>query len=189
MSNFDCAECGGKVTPKQGRGRMRVFRRGVEPFEIPETFPLHTCECCGETYVLPEQVPALEAELRVAFLEWQSKKIEEWVSLLECRHGVTRGRIATACGITPSYLSHLIAGTDLASVTLQRLLEAFVASAGEFQRHLEGRPLCRDAYYPCGVSNRAPLELEPINDYEWLEGIEPSAQDHHPCQLYVVDAA
>ncbi|WP_437486628.1 helix-turn-helix transcriptional regulator [Sorangium sp. So ce1014] len=78
--------------------------------------------------------------LRKQFLKIQSSHYRELIDILVQRHCVTQKDIVRACAITPSYLSHVIAGKRQASTTLTRLLEAFVADNGEFERHIHGKP-------------------------------------------------
>lgn len=44
--------------------------------------------------------------------------------------------VEAVCGVTKTYLAHVMAGRKEASVTLMRLLESFVMNAAEFDRHM-----------------------------------------------------
>jgi len=73
------------------------------------------------------------------------------VTTLCQRHGVSQRDVEVACAVTPSYLSHVIAGRKQASVTLTRLVESFVANGAELDRHLAGRPWSSAGYIPFPV--------------------------------------
>lgn len=177
MNEFECTQCGGRVSPRVSSGRTRVFRVGVPPMPIPEDFEIPTCSRCGETYVLPENEPALHARLREAFLRWQSVNFERWVSDLETIHSVTRSRIARACGVTPSHLSHLLAGKDMASETLQNLIEAYVASPREFARRLKGKALTAPDF------RTEPLAFGAPSDSHWVKKPSRATNDNNVVYL------
>lgn len=139
LEEFSCAECGKRVVPKTGPGRTREYVRGCR-LPIPDDFPIPTCTGCGETYMTAEISAKLDALLREKYLLLQSDHYRRLVSILVRRHGVTQKDIIRTCQVTPSYLSHVLAGKKQASTTLTRLLEAFVACPSEFKRHLEEIP-------------------------------------------------
>lgn len=177
MNEFECTQCGGRVSRLKSSGRTRIFRAGVPPMPIPDDFELHTCSSCGETYVLPEYEVELHASLREAFLRWQSVNFESWVASLETIHSVTRSRIARACGVTPSHLSHVLAGKDLASETLQNLLEAYVASPKEFARRLKGRPLTASEF------RTEPVAFGSPSDSHWVKKPSKAGNDNNVVYL------
>lgn len=146
-----CPECGHEVRLARGVGRTREYRRGVPPMPIPDDFDVPTCSNCGETFMLAETLPALEESQHQAYLSWQSSHLEEIVRVLSERHGASKRQIAGICGVTPSHLSHLLAGTDAASVTLLRLMESLLVCRSEFERHIEGSPLPVASAFPYGV--------------------------------------
>lgn len=137
---FTCGECGNRVTLRTGKGRTREFARGF-PVPIPDDFALPTCVSCGETYHLPEIDRKLDPICRAETCKAQALHYRRLVDLLMERHGITQRAIVRACGITPSHLSHILGGEQIASTTLTHLLEAFMACEQEFQRHLDGRAL------------------------------------------------
>jgi transcriptional regulator with XRE-family HTH domain len=138
---FPCVMCGADVHLVGGKGRTRLIARDVE-WPIPNDFKLPTCSECGEIYFSIEYTDTLDALLDSEYAAHQAAHVGRLVSILRSRHGVTSRDVEKVCSVTPSYLSHVIAGRKKASVKLQRLLEAYVADSSEFTRHLEGRPWC-----------------------------------------------
>ena len=134
-----CAECGKLVRLLKGSGRTREYVRGV-PLPIPDDFLIPTCTSCGETYITEDVSSKLDPILKKQYLKLQSEHFRRLTNILMRRHGITQREIVRVCGITPSYLSHVLAGKRQASTTLTRLLEAFVDSRSEFERHLKGQP-------------------------------------------------
>ena len=136
---FYCAECGGDVVDTTGPGRVAEYRRGIE-LPIPDDFTIPTCRSCGETYLSVERSDRLEKRQRPAFEAWLRAHGAELIELLLARHRTSLRHLETACGLTSTYLSHVKSGRKTASLPLLRLLEAFVATPAELDRHLEGRP-------------------------------------------------
>lgn len=153
--SFLCSECGHDVRLEPGTGRTHEYLRGVV-LPIPDEFELPTCSHCGEIYAIPEVSRKLDALLRKVYLDRQAKHYRVLVTVLCIRHGVTQKDVEAACAVTPSYLSHVLAGRKQASVTLTRLIEAFVADGAEFDRHLAGHPWTAVGLCPFGV--RAPSD-------------------------------
>ncbi|HZF50454.1 MAG TPA: helix-turn-helix transcriptional regulator [Polyangiaceae bacterium] len=175
FETFPCAECGHDVELATGTGRTREYVQGHH-LPIPDNFLLPTCTSCGETYTTQEISEALDAMLSREFRRRQSAHFRVLVEILTQRHGVTQKEIVRACGVTPSHLSHVISGKKEASLTLTRLLEAFVASKDEFIRHLENRPWTR-ATIPLYQVRRdwkrsAAWQREPTGDAEPLSRLE-----------------
>ena len=135
---FTCAECGGEVDYRAAPNRMYDYAQGYV-LPIPDDFLIPTCDSCGEQYFTQAITERLDSILRSAFLAQQTSHYRELVDTLVQRHGVSQRDIVRACGITPSYLSHILAGKRHASTTLTRLLEAFVICSSEFERNVEGR--------------------------------------------------
>jgi hypothetical protein len=150
FKSFSCGECGHQVGLHAGPGRTHDYAVGVT-IAIPDDFPIPTCPRCGEVYILPEVAEELEPILREKFLSAQSEHYCALVKILALRHNVTKKDIVRTCGITPSYLSHVLAGKRQASTTLTRLLEAFVADGSEFERHVNRRPWSYEGVFPFGV--------------------------------------
>lgn len=136
---FDCAACGGRVKLSAKAGRVREYRRGLA-LPVPREFRIPTCTECGEEYLSVEQAEELERLQAPAYREWQATHLKEVVRSIQSRHGVTLRQIEAACDITPTYLSHLLAGRKEASLTLVRLLEAQSLYPAEFERQLRGVP-------------------------------------------------
>ena len=147
---FRCAECGGHVVDATGPGRAHQYHPGVE-LPIPADFAVPTCKSCGETYFSVERGDALAKAQRPAFDAWLKSRSAELVPLLVARHRVSLRHLETACGLTPTYLSHVKNGRKTPSLMLVRLLEAFASSSTELQRHLDGRPWRRDEPLSLGL--------------------------------------
>ncbi len=135
---FPCAECGGEVDYRATAGRTYDYAEGCV-LPIPDDFLIPTCDSCGEQYFTQAISERLNALLRNAFLAQQASHYRELVNKLMQRHAVSQKDIVRACGITPSYLSHILAGKRHPSTTLTRLLEAFVVCSSEFERNVQGR--------------------------------------------------
>lgn len=134
---FRCGFCGALVKAKKAAGRTHDYRRGV-PLPVPADFPIPTCSGCGEEYMSVEQARALEAKQAPAYAAWQAAHVGEVVRRLQTLHHVTLRQIEAACGVTGTYLSHVVAGRKEASSTLVYLLEAYALSPAEFQRRQSG---------------------------------------------------
>jgi transcriptional regulator with XRE-family HTH domain len=113
---------------------------GVE-VELPAELELPTCEVCLDYSVPKSMAPAVAEAVRERLAEWQGPHVSNQVNALCRRHHVSRRRVAAALGVTASYLSNIAAGDKLASLTLLRLLRAFVAVPAEFTAALNGEPL------------------------------------------------
>jgi hypothetical protein len=131
-----CAECGGTIRLVSAKGDWREFRRGVR-VRIPDDVLVPRCEGCGETYLGEDDSARLDASARKAFLAEQVAVYTRCVDALQREHGATLREIERVCGVTPTYFSHVMKGRRVASLTLTRLLEAFVACPPEFERHRE----------------------------------------------------
>jgi hypothetical protein len=134
---FPCGECGGTVRMLPANGEICEFRRGVR-VALPDHVLLPRCDRCGETFFSEEDSARVDAAARAVYLDGQRALYARCVEALQRGHGATLREIEAACGVTPTYFSHVMKGRRVASLTLTRLLEAFVASPGEFARHREG---------------------------------------------------
>ncbi|MBK8995683.1 MAG: helix-turn-helix transcriptional regulator [Myxococcales bacterium] len=105
---------------------------------IPDDYEVPTCDGCGTVYMTQELTRRLDKVFRRKYLERQQALLGRLVQTLRVRHEATQRDIERACGVTPSYLSHLLAGRREASVTLVRLIEAFVISPTAFEFSLQG---------------------------------------------------
>lgn len=130
-----CEVCGHTVESRVAAGRVHEYRRGLE-LPVPDTFAIPTCSSCGEIYLSEQGYEELAAAQKPAFLEWQKAHIAELVRVLQEKHDVRLRDIERACGVTATYLSHLLGGRNEASQVLINLLEAFTLSAEEFDRKL-----------------------------------------------------
>jgi len=173
---FRCAECEvGTVRYAKGRGRVREYAWGVT-LEVPEDVKIPQCDQCGETYVQPTDMAALDRRMRLVFTEWAAERLGAFVDILVLRHGVTQRQIAAICDVTPSHLSHILAGSAAPSMTLVRLLEAFAASKAEFDRHLRGGSAALRALYPFVVRQPGFAPPEDARAYEGTMQGWPIAQ-------------
>jgi hypothetical protein len=141
---FPCGECGRTVRMLPAKGEVREFRRGVR-VPVPASVLLPTCEGCGETYLSETDSARVDAAVREVFLEGQRALYARCVGALQREHGATLREIEKICAVTPTYFSHVMKGRRVASLTLTRLLEAFVACPAEFERHREGAPRAEGA--------------------------------------------
>lgn len=162
---FRCGECGSLVKALKRRGRTREYRRGVL-LPVPDDFPIPTCVGCGEEYLSVAEAEALDRLQQPVFVERQKRHCGEVVDRIKATHGVTLRAIEQACGVTGTYLSHVLAGRKEASATLVYLLEAYSLSESEFRRRLSGgswaqAPLpspTAQCYQPAAVMAEAPEE-------------------------------
>lgn len=167
MSNeITCELCGESVAPATGPGRSFLYRRGLT-LPVPDDFAIPTCVGCGELYLSEADHKALARAQQPAFMEWQRQHLSAVLDSIKETHGVRARDIERACGVTTTYLSHLIAGRNEASDTLLRLLEAFDLNPSEFHRCLSGtswakakfaaiQPAIRvGTYFPQGVESTA----------------------------------
>lgn len=138
FKKFSCGECGGTVEMVPSRGQTLPYVRGYE-VPIPDGFEIPICKKCGEIYIITEIEKDLWPLLKTRFLQMQAAHYRELTRILVERHGVKHHDIVRACGITPAYMSHVLNGKRVASTTLTRLLEAFVACGAEFERHRQGQ--------------------------------------------------
>lgn len=149
-SDFRCSNCGGQVKLHAGGERFRTFRWGLS-LPIPQDVEIPTCEKCGETYVSAEQTAELERRMQDVFKHWAADHVGRIVKILAQRHSVNLRQIARICDITPSHLSHILGAQKPPSVTLIRLLEAFVACGSEFDRQRQGKPFQIGRAFPHAV--------------------------------------
>jgi transcriptional regulator with XRE-family HTH domain len=80
----------------------------------------------------------LDALLHEQFLTRQAGQLRTCIHILKLRHSVTQQQIEDACGVTRSYLSHLVSGKREASEPLMRLIEVFTLSVDAFEQAREG---------------------------------------------------
>jgi Helix-turn-helix len=132
---FDCVECLGPVQLVAKPGRMHLYRRG-HCLPVPDDFVAKTCARCGEMYLDDDETERLDLLLAPVFLKQQSKYVRSLVDNLREKHGVSLRDIERACGVTNTYLSHVIGGKRETSTTLIRLIEAFVRNPQEFRLYL-----------------------------------------------------
>lgn len=140
---FFCPTCEvGRVLPRKLGGRKAVARPGVTVL-LPSSLELPTCNHCLDYSVPEDREAEVAAAVELALLDWQKGFVAEAVGRLCSLHNVTRRRVAAALDVRAEYLSNLTAGnaTKTASVTLLRLLRAFVASPQEFVHALRNEAL------------------------------------------------
>lgn len=132
---FECDRCDGPVMLKTGPGRRREFRQGIT-LQVPEDFPIATCAGCGETYLTTSQAQRLDDLLK----DELAAECRELVASVRRDADLTQKEVELACGVTPTYLSHVLSGKKQPSATLLRLLEAFAIFPCEASRHVAGMP-------------------------------------------------
>jgi transcriptional regulator with XRE-family HTH domain len=173
---FRCADCEvGTVRYAKGRGRFRDYAWGVT-LEVPQDVKIPQCDKCGETYVQAADIVELDRRMKTVFTEWAAHRLSEIVGVLVLRHAVTQRQIAAVCDVTPSHLSHILAGSAAPSMTLVRLLEAFASSQTEFDRHLSGGSAALRALYPFAVRQPGFAPVADAGAYEGTMQGHPIAQ-------------
>lgn len=135
--SFQCGSCGDKVELMRGEGRTREYRFGVS-LPIPDDALVATCRGCGETWSTAEEAAELHALQAPAFAAWQRRHCAKVVARIQATHGATLREIERACGVTATYLSHVLSGRKEASATLLRLLEAYSLAPSEYARQRDG---------------------------------------------------
>lgn len=127
----DCGVCGGAVLSVVGPGRTFEYRPGIH-LDVPEDFPLVTCQTCKETYLTSAEAEALEAALEKPFERYCREQVDT-----ACEHaGVSLRELARAAGVTYLEISEARAGKTWTSLCLLRLVEIFTRQPDELHRHL-----------------------------------------------------
>jgi transcriptional regulator with XRE-family HTH domain len=106
--------------------------------DIPSDFGIPTCVNCGEEMMSAQISSRLDAILQEQYLKRQATQLRTSIQLLKLRHSVTQQEIEDACGVTRSYLSHLMSGKREAGATLMRLIEIFTLFGDTFEHAREG---------------------------------------------------
>jgi transcriptional regulator with XRE-family HTH domain len=131
-----CTEChSGNLTSKAVPGRTFLYRKGVE-LQLPDTFEVPTCDKCGAEIYSEELHRAAEAEVRPEFVKQQRHHIGLLLDTIKTEQRCTLRQIEDACGVTPTYLSHVASGRKEASDLLIGQLEAFALYSEELPRRL-----------------------------------------------------
>lgn len=134
-----CTEClKGKLVPQGGAGRLFTYRRGSS-YELPEDFLVPTCEACGADFLDDALEEAARELLKPRYLEDQKRHIAYLVETIRAAASVTNRELEKACGVTPTYLSHLLKGRKEASEPLIGLLESYAIHPEEVRRRLSRR--------------------------------------------------
>lgn len=161
--SFRCGNCGDKVEMVAGKGRTREYRFGLQ-LPIPDDALIPTCRGCGETWLSVEDAAALDALQAPAYAAWQKAHCTKVVDRIQARHGATLREIERACGVTATYLSHVLSGRKEASATLVRLLEAYSLSPSEYVRQRDGGSWAQAAlaFSAPRRTHRPPARLGPL---------------------------
>jgi len=130
--SFECPTCGGTVARRPAKGLTWSLRPG-HPLRVPDSVEVPTCDRCGEVYLSPADEKVLARAVRKQALAAQAVEVRAHVETLKLRHGVTLRQIEAALAVTPSYLSHLLAGRKLASETLLRFLSTLAQHPATFR--------------------------------------------------------
>lgn len=132
-----CTEClEGRLVPQSGKGRMFTYRRGSK-YELPADFEVPTCDACGALFFDEPLREAARAVLKPEYLTDQRTHLMFLVETIHAKAGVSNRDVERACGVTPTYLSHLLKGRKEASEPLIALLEAFAIHPAEVHRRLQ----------------------------------------------------
>ena len=136
MSNITC-DCGGTVARRTGPGRKFEYVRGVF-LDVPDDVPTVMCSQCG-SYFLGEESDDLERALKPLYAARQRALCQDAVGeLIRRRPGTTYADIERAARVTPTYLSHVLAGRKAASETLVALIEVLALCPEQFDRLRDG---------------------------------------------------
>ena len=131
-----CTEClEGQLVPQSGEGRMFTYRRGSR-YELPAHFEVPTCDHCGALFFDESLREAAKAVLKPMYLADQRTHLTFLVETIHAMARVSNRDVERACGVTPTYLSHLLKGRKEASEPLIGLLEAFAIHPAEVHRRL-----------------------------------------------------
>lgn len=140
-----CQECEeGFLKPRTGSGRTFELRRGLA-LELPEDLEIATCDNpeCGEMAFDDAMLAHVSEQLQPKLAQLQAEHIAMLTDTLQKQTGCSLREIELACGVTPTYLSHVRRGGKDASEVLVGLLEAFAIYPDEFKRRL-ARANCFD---------------------------------------------
>lgn len=176
FKTFRCGVCGGRVKLVAKRGRTREYRRGVD-LPVPADFQIPTCDACGEEYLTVAMSEALDARQAPEYAAWQAAHCKRVFARIRERHRATLREVEDACGVTRTYLSHVLSGTKEASATLLALLEAFSLAPHEFERRRSGI-----TWEAADASLRATLTSEPA-DGAYTPETSPSVTTETPGSL------
>ena len=135
FKSFECAECGGRVAERKAAGRKHEYRRGVL-LDVPAALAIPTCGSCGEQYPSEATYEALEIALKPAYLA----HLRAVVQAIRQAHGLSLPEVERLCGVTRTYLSHVLGGTKEIGIPLRFLIEAFARSPDEVRRRLSQQP-------------------------------------------------
>ena len=135
MTDKFCFECGGTLEMKGGEDRVFTYRRGSD-YVLPSEFLMPTCSDCGEIFVDEDTNTAANKALRPQFQEDQAKHVRFLLKSVRSVIKVSNRDLERACGVTPTYLSHVLKGRKEASETLIGLLESFAIHPKEVTRRL-----------------------------------------------------
>lgn len=129
---FDCDYCDGKVVMSTGTGRSHDFRTGIV-LEIPEEFATAACQSCGRSYLTTEEAEQLDRLFETKLAE----ECRTLVARIQSQTGLSQKQVELAAGVTPTYLSHVMAGRKQPSATLFGLLECLARHPTEALRRIE----------------------------------------------------
>lgn len=135
MTESVCFECGGTLEMKGGKDRVFTYRKGSD-YVLPVDFQMPTCRECGEVFLNAEVEKTAKDVVRPLFLKDQEQHFQILVQSIRERHNVSLRELEKACGVTPTYLSHVLKGRKEASEVLVGLVEAFAVHPDELARRL-----------------------------------------------------
>jgi transcriptional regulator with XRE-family HTH domain len=102
--------------------------------------------------------------LKTACMDDQRSHLRFLVETIRAKAGVSNREIEQACGVTPTYLSHLLKGRKEAGEPLIGLLEAFAIHPSEVRRRLNRAT----AYDTDGVQGAIPRDEMLTRDWNAL---------------------
>jgi transcriptional regulator with XRE-family HTH domain len=115
---------------------MFTYRRGSK-YELPADFEVPTCSACGAMFFDESLREAAKAALKPMYLADQRTHLTFLMETIHEKAGVSNRDVERACGVTRTYLSHLLKGRKEASEPLIGLLEAFAIHPADVHRRLQ----------------------------------------------------
>ena len=130
-----CHECGiGEIRPNKAKGRHAHYKT-MPNLEIPEDFPIPTCNNCGAEWLDEKTADALDQRLEEAFRE--ALKERALKSIEEISKHVSQRKLESLLGLSQGYLSKLRSGDRVPSAELVSQLALISHAPGRRIREIE----------------------------------------------------
>lgn len=115
---------------------MFTYRRGSR-YALPVELEVPTCSKCGALFLDDRLCVIAREALKPTYQREQSEHLSFLVQTIRAKARVSNRELERACGVTPTYLSHVLKGRKDASEILIGLLEGFAICPSEVRRRLE----------------------------------------------------